>query len=59
MRTGIMKYDFLVITDHMILTDVSPAQGLKGMVVFAGVEFNPQKFQILGINIFKWLLFRN
>ncbi|MDR2078941.1 MAG: CehA/McbA family metallohydrolase [Treponema sp.] len=47
----IMKYDFLAITDHMILTDVSPVQGLGGMVVFTGVEYKPEKFQTLGINI--------
>jgi hypothetical protein len=47
----IMRYDFLAITDHMILTDVSPVQGLEGMVVFAGVEFKPEKFQTLGISI--------
>jgi hypothetical protein len=47
----IMKYDFLAITDHLRLTDVSPVQGMNGLVVFGGVEFKKEARQTLGINI--------
>jgi hypothetical protein len=47
----IMRYDFLAITDHWRLTDVSPARGLGGLVVFGGVEFKKEAYQTLGINI--------
>jgi len=50
-----MKYDFLAITDHVYLTDISPVQGLNGLVVFAGVEYKPYKFQTLGINITSYM----
>jgi histidinol phosphatase-like PHP family hydrolase len=47
----IMRYDFLAITDHVTLTDVSPVQGMNGLVVFSGVEYKKGAFQTLGINI--------
>ncbi|MDL2228854.1 CehA/McbA family metallohydrolase [Treponema sp. OttesenSCG-928-L16] len=46
-----MKYDFLAITDHESLTDVSSVQGLNDMIVFPGVEYKAIKYQTLGINI--------
>jgi histidinol phosphatase-like PHP family hydrolase len=47
----IMKYDFLAITDHMQVTDVSPVQGVNGLVMFGGTEFKKEASQTLGINI--------
>jgi hypothetical protein len=47
----IMKYDFLAITDHLGMTDVSAAQGMNGMVIFRGVEFKKEARQTLGVNI--------
>jgi hypothetical protein len=47
----IMQYDFLAITDHLGMTDVSAVQGINGMVVFRGVEFKKEARQTLGINI--------
>jgi predicted metal-dependent phosphoesterase TrpH len=38
----IMKYDFLAITDHLLMTDVSAVEGINGMVVFRGVEFKKE-----------------
>jgi hypothetical protein len=49
-RDRIMQYDFLAITDHLVMTDVSGVEG-KGMVVFRGVEFKKEARQTLGINI--------
>jgi hypothetical protein len=46
-----MNYDFLAITDHYSLTDISAVQGTGGMVVFSGVEFKKEHYQTLGINI--------
>jgi hypothetical protein len=47
----IMKYDFLAVTDHLVMTDVSAVEGMNGMVVFRGVEFKKEARQTLGINI--------
>jgi hypothetical protein len=47
----IMQYDFLAITDHLGMTDVSAVQGVNGMVVFRGAEFKKEARQTLGINI--------
>ncbi|MDR0877503.1 MAG: CehA/McbA family metallohydrolase [Treponema sp.] len=47
----IMKYDFLAITDHLQLTDVSPVQGMNGLIMFSGTEYKKEVYQTLGINI--------
>ncbi|MDR2535430.1 MAG: hypothetical protein LBD29_05280 [Treponema sp.] len=47
----IMKYDFLGITDHLTITDVSPVQGMNGLILFSGTEFKKEGHQILGLNI--------
>jgi len=47
----IMKYDFLAVTDHVMLTDVSNVRDMNGMVVFSGVEYKKEAYQTLGINI--------
>jgi hypothetical protein len=47
----IMKYDFLAITDHLQLTDVSPVQGMNGLVMFNGTEYKKEARQTLGVNI--------
>ncbi|MDR0450353.1 MAG: CehA/McbA family metallohydrolase [Treponema sp.] len=47
----IMKYDFLAVTDHLLITDVSAVQGMNGLVVFSGAEFKKEARQTLGINI--------
>jgi hypothetical protein len=46
-----MQYDFLAITDHLVMTDVSAVEGINGMTVFRGVEFKKEARQTLGINI--------
>jgi histidinol phosphatase-like PHP family hydrolase len=46
-----MGYDLLAVTDHRILTDVSPVQGMNGLAVFGGTEYKKDRFQTLGINI--------
>jgi histidinol phosphatase-like PHP family hydrolase len=49
---SIMQYDFLSITDHMLLTDVSAIQGQGGLILYPGVEYKPSDvYQTLGINI--------
>ncbi|MDR1636409.1 MAG: hypothetical protein LBR93_03645, partial [Treponema sp.] len=50
-RDRIMQYDFLAITDHLVMTDVSAVEGINGMVVFRGVEFKKEARQTLGVNI--------
>jgi hypothetical protein len=47
----IMKYDFLAITDHLLVTDISQVQGMNGIVLFSGIEFKKEAFQTLGINV--------
>ena len=47
----VMRYDFLAVTDHCKLTDVSEIQGMNGLVVFGGTEFKKEAFQTLAINI--------
>ncbi len=45
----IMKYDFIAITDHMLITPV-PEWG-DGKIIFSGEEFKRHDKQILGIGI--------
>jgi histidinol phosphatase-like PHP family hydrolase len=47
----ILRYDFLAITDHCMLTDVRAVQGTNGMIIFGGVEYKPKNLQVLGISI--------
>jgi hypothetical protein len=47
----ILRYDFIAITDHRVLTDVSGHDGRGGLIVFSGVEFKDELFQTLGIHI--------
>jgi predicted metal-dependent phosphoesterase TrpH len=47
----IMRYDFLAITDHLRRTAVDSAQGLNGLILFAGTEYKKEARQTLGINI--------
>jgi histidinol phosphatase-like PHP family hydrolase len=47
----IMRYDFLAITDHIQLTDVSRVQDMNGLIVLSGVEYKKESYQTLGINI--------
>ena len=47
----IMKYDFLAITDHSLLTEIGNVRNRNGMVIFSGVEFKKEAYQTLGINI--------
>ena len=47
----IMKYDFLAVTDHVMLTDVSNVRDMNGMVVFSGVEYKKEAYQTLAVNI--------
>jgi len=46
-----MKYDFLAITDHTKLTDISNISDMNDMVIFSGVEYKKDAWQTLGINI--------
>jgi hypothetical protein len=47
----ILKYDFIAITDHRFLTDVTSQDGRCGLIVFNGVEFKDELFQTLGIHV--------
>lgn len=46
-----MEYDFLAITDHYTLTDISEFSDRKEIVLIKGVEFKRKDHQTLGINI--------
>ena len=46
-----LRYDFLAITDHQIITDVAAYQGVDGLVMLNGVEYKKEEYQTLGINI--------
>lgn len=46
-----MKYDFLAITDHYFLTDLSKHINDEQLILFQGVEYKTSKKQTLGINI--------
>ena len=46
-----LKYDFLAITDHLMITDISKVQGMNGMIVLNGVEYKKEAYQTLGVNI--------
>ncbi|MDQ0148192.1 hypothetical protein ACFO6R_03420 [Eubacterium multiforme] len=46
-----MEYDFLSITDHFSLTDVSKFKDREDIIVIPGVEYKRKNHQTLGINI--------
>ena len=45
------NYDFLAITDHFYMTDLSKYNDSKDLILFNGVEFKLKCYQTLGINI--------
>lgn len=46
-----MAYDFIAITDHYYLTDISEFENREDILLFRGVEFKRKNSQTLGINI--------
>lgn len=46
-----MEYDFLAITDHYTLTDVSEFKDREDILLIPGVEYKRKDHQTLGINI--------
>ncbi|MBK1810196.1 hypothetical protein JHL18_06040 [Clostridium sp. YIM B02505] len=44
-----MKYDFLAITDHCMLTELK--ENYEDIIIFPGVEYKYRDYQTLGINI--------
>ena len=45
-----MKYDFLAITDHYVLTQLENFEE-EELLLFTGVEYKKKELQTLGINI--------
>ncbi|MGL4850388.1 MAG: hypothetical protein ACRC28_15970 [Clostridium sp.] len=55
MYTGYkMKYDFLSITDHMLITNLEKYKDREDIVLIEGVEFKKEKKQTLGINVLEY-----
>lgn len=46
-----MKYDFLAITDHYMITDLDKDIDDENLILFHGIEFKEKYGQTLGINI--------
>ncbi|MDT8718345.1 hypothetical protein IAI10_16890 [Clostridium sp. 19966] len=46
-----MKYDFLAITDHYVLTELDKFKNNEEIILFSGVEYKKRDLQTLGINI--------
>ncbi|OPJ63078.1 hypothetical protein [Clostridium oryzae] len=49
-----MDYDFLAITDHFFLTNLSDYINNEKIILFQGVEFKTSGYQTLGINVNKY-----
>ncbi|MGL4874498.1 MAG: hypothetical protein ACRC30_07610 [Clostridium sp.] len=55
MYTGYkMKYDFLSITDHMLITNLEKFKDREDIILLEGVEFKKGEKQSLGINVLEY-----
>ncbi|MGL5648688.1 MAG: hypothetical protein ACRDDY_12655 [Clostridium sp.] len=49
-----MEYDFLSITDHLLITNLEKFKNREDIILIEGVEFKKGKKQSLGINILEY-----